>query len=174
MGVPESRCQAGPIPWPLVVLSISRSKYFEQGCLGCSLDHYLSLRENCDPPPSPTVKQIFFLGGGWHEKHRRGWELELKGPRLPLGTPACTQLAGRPPSLPLPITATPTPTPALPTFRPWWGEVSLSKPWTWVIPESSIACVGLILQQALPLQTSESDMSPQGCLHTPHWAKPSL
>ena len=53
-------------------------------------------------------------------------------------------------------------------------EGSLSKPRTWVIPESSIACVGLLLQRSLPLQTSESDTSPQGCLHTPRWARPSL
>ena len=103
--------------------------------------------ENCDPPPSLTVKQIALLRGGGIQKHRRDRALELSSPGLPSGMPACTQPAGLPPSLPPPVTL-----PHLPPFPSVVGrEGSLSKPRTWVIPESSIACVGLLLQHSLPL-----------------------
>lgn len=109
------------------------------------------------PPKSLAVKQIGLLGGGGIQKHRR--DLGSLQERQPV----CSWLAGLPLSLYPPVS--PPPHPPFPSVV--GREGSLSKPRTWVIPESSIACVGLLLQRSLPLQMSESDTSPQGCLHTP-------
>lgn len=125
---------------------------------------FLGFRGKTDPPPSPTVKQIALLRGGWYLEIQERLGTIAEGPQAPFGNASLyTAGACLPPSL-------------LPPPLPFRGgrEGSLSKPRTWVIPESSIACVGLVLQHSLPLQMSESDMSPQGCLHIPHWAKPSL
>ena len=114
---------------------------------------------------SLAVKQRGLLGSGGIRKHGRDLGSLRNASLCAAGWQACLS-----PSLLL--SPCPPPPPPIPSVV--GREGSHSKPRTWVIPESSIACVGLLLQRSLPLQTSESDTSPQGCLHTPRWARPSL
>lgn len=129
--------------------------------LGCSLWII-----SCDSLlTSPTGKQIALPRGDWHSETQERWDTAAEGPRAPFGS--ASWQARLLLSLLLPPPCAP-----FPSLVEREGSLSILR--SWVIPESSIACVGLILQHSLSLQTSESDMSPQGCLYTLHWAKPSL
>lgn len=70
---------------------------------------FLGFRGKTDPPPSPTVKQIALLRGGWYLEIQERLGTIAEGPQAPFGNASLyTAGACLPPSL--------LPPPSL----PWW------------------------------------------------------